>query len=294
MQKTFEYRRPATVEEAVEMKRSYGKSARYWAGGTDLMLLWKRDEADVGCCIDLTPLAELRYIRNGSNEVRIGALATLDDLARATEMNQLMAVLGTTAGVMNTWQTRTLATVGGNVCHASPSADLAPPLIALEAEARVVGCSGERTIPMEDFFQGVNQTAMRDEELLIEIRVPVPPLRREASHKRVTRTVLDIALASAAACLTTDEHGAITDARVSLGAVAPTPIRSRAAEEALLGASLSSLDKGALAEVGRLAAQDTSPISDVRASAEYRRRVSEVLTRRAIEEAVLKLGGNIT
>ncbi len=275
------------------MKAQYGSKARCWAGGTDLILLWQRGQVDLEYCLDLTFLPELRYIEPKKNEVRIGAMATLDDLDRASDINPLMAVLGATARLMNSPQTRTLATVGGNLCHASPSADLSPLFVALDSEAKILSASGERTVPMERFFQGVNKTALKDDEILVEIKVPLPSSRREASYRRVARTVVDIALVSSSVSLTADDGGALTDARIVLGAVAPVPIRCKAAEKVLAGANTAELDGGLAEKAGRLSAKDSKPISDVRASKEYRREMCSVLTRRAIEESVRKLGGSL-
>ena len=288
MTKRFEYLRPRTIAEALEMKSKHAERAIYWAGGTDLVLLWQRGEVKPDYCIDLTFLPELDYIESEEGAVRIGAMASLDDLDRAAGLNQLMDVLGYTARLMCTAQTRTIATVGGNMCNASPAADLSPLFVALDCEVKIVGIEGERSIPMEDFFLGVNKTALSNEELLAEITVPVPASRREACYTRVARTVVDIALVSSAVSVTADD-GIISDARVALGSVGPTPIRSKAAEKILAGASVSGPDKGLLEEAGRLAANDAKAISDMRAGKEYREQMCNVLTRRALDESVRKL-----
>jgi CO/xanthine dehydrogenase FAD-binding subunit len=290
MRKPFQYLRPTTLREALEMKAQHGLKAKCWAGGTDLVLMWRRNEANPEYCLDLTFLPELRYIEPGKNEVRIGAMATLDDLDRASGLNSLMAVLGATARLMNTPQTRTLATVGGNLCNASPAADLSPPFVALDSEAKVLSASGERTVAMEEFFLGVNKTALKDDEILVEIKVPVPSLRREVTYQRVARTVVDIALVCSSVSLTMGEDGALTDARIVLGSVAPAPIRCKEAEKVLIGANAAKLDGGLVERAGQLAAKESKPISDVRASKEYRREMCSVLTRRVIDESVRKLG----
>ena len=293
MKKPFKYLRPTTRGEAVDMKSEYGNRATYWAGGTDLVLLWDRGEVNPEYCINLTFLSELDYIEPEQNAVRIGAMASLDDLDRASGMNQLMAVLGYTARLMCTPQTRTIATVGGNMCNASPAADLSPAFIALDSEAKIFGVSGERTVFMEDFFQGVNKTALKDDEMLVEIKVPIPSSRREAYYTRVARTVVDIALVSSAVSVTCDDS-IITGAGIALGSVAPIPIRCKAAEKVLVGASLSELDKGLLEKAGELAANDAKAISDVRAGKEYRERMCNVLTRRALGESINKLMGGLS
>ncbi len=288
MTKPFEYLRPSTSEEAIALKAKYKDRARYWAGGTDLMLQWRAGDVDIDYCIDLTFVPTLNYIENERDGVRIGAMTSLDALDNAASLNQLMKVIGYTARLMCTKQTRTISTVGGNMCNASPGADLSPLFVALDSEATIMGSDGSRTVLMENFFQGVNETILKDEELLVEIRVPVPDHPREACYKRVARTFVDIALISSAVSISSD-NGVVTDARISLGSVAPVPIRSRAAEQKLIGSILSEIDDDILEEIGQLAATDASPISDIRAGKVYRLDMCTVLTRRSLEESVRNL-----
>ena len=256
------------------------------------MLQWRGGEVDVDYCIDLTRVPELDGIESDDGKVRIGAMASLDALDHASGMNQLMEVLAYTARLMCTKQTRTIGTVGGNMCNASPGADLSPLFVALDASAVILGAKGRRTVSMENFFTGVNKTVLRDEELLYEIIVPVPDerQRREASYKRVARTVVDIALVSAAVSVTESE-GEVCGTRISLGSVAPVPIRALEAERVLVGHDLVAIDEGLLAEAGSLAAGAAEPISDVRAGAQYRRKMCAVLTRRALADSLDRLNG---
>ena len=256
------------------------------------MLQWRAGELDVDHCIDLTRVPDLGGIENRGHEVRIGAMASLDELDNAAEMNPLMDVLGYTARLMCTKQTRTIGTVGGNMCNASPGADLSPLFVALNASAVIWGAGGVRTLAMENFFTGVNRTDLRGEELLYCIVVPVPEERREASYKRVARTVVDIALVSAAVSLT-ETDGRISDTRIALGSVAPVPIRVSEAERSLVGWELAAIDEEVLSAAGSLAATSAQPISDVRAGAEYRRKMCAVLTRRALGDAVNRLNGAV-
>ncbi len=252
------------------------------------MLQWRAGDVDIDYCIDLTFVPTLNYIENERDGVRIGAMTSLDALDNAASLNQLMKVIGYTARLMCTKQTRTISTVGGNMCNASPGADLSPLFVALDSEATIMGSDGSRTVLMENFFQGVNETILKDEELLVEIRVPVPDHPREACYKRVARTFVDIALISSAVSISSD-NGVVTDARISLGSVAPVPIRSRAAEQKLIGSILSEIDDDILEEIGQLAATDASPISDIRAGKVYRLDMCTVLTRRSLEESVRNL-----
>ena len=288
MKQPFEYLRPNTSEEAVALKAKHKDRARYWAGGTDLMLQWRAGELDIDYCIDLTYLPTLSYVENEQGSVRIGSMASLDDLDYAADSNQLMEVIGHTARLMCTKQTRTISTVGGNMCNASPSADLSVLFVALDCESTIMGSGGSRTVLVENFFKGVNETILKDDELLIEIRLPVPEYPKEACYKRIARTFVDIALISSAVSISST-NGVVTDARISLGSVAPVPIRSRTAEQKLIGLNLLEVDDDILEEAGQLAATDASPISDVRAGKVYRQDMCKVLTRRTVEESVQKL-----
>ena len=142
MTRHFEYLRPETIDAAIGMKVEYGPQAKFWAGGTDMMLLWQRRAVDFDYCIDLTYIPSLRYIEMEGSTLRIGAIATLDDLDLKSNLNSALTALGETARLMNTKQTRTIATVGGNLCHASPSAELTPPLIAMGTQVKLQGPEG--------------------------------------------------------------------------------------------------------------------------------------------------------
>lgn len=287
MRKHFKYLRPATPAEAVEMKASYGDRSRFWAGGTDLLLQWQRDEVDLDYCIDLSFTSGLDRLERVNGDLRIGATASLAWLERAGDMHPLAAYLASVAKVMCTPQTRTLATVGGNLCNASPAADLAPPLLVLDGEARILGSNGERTVALAEFFTGVNTTVLDEDELLLDVSVPLEPAR-QTGFGRVGRTVVDIALVVAAASLSSNGDGKIGAARIAIGSVAPTPIRAREAEELLVGADVAELD-GLLGEAAVRAAAVTEPISDVRTTAAYRKEVSRVLVERSLADAVSKL-----
>lgn len=291
MTRTFEYLRPASISEAIEMKAEHQERARVWAGGTDMMLHFKSKKLDIDYCIDLTHIADLRYITEDAGVLKIGAMTTLDELDRASAMNAATEALGETTRMMCTKQTRTIATVGGNMCHASPSADLSPPLTALGAEAVIVGLNGERSMPLEEFHIGVNKTALGVDEILKEIRVPAASGRMAASYNRVARTVVDIALVSSAVCLRLDDDGNITRAGIALGAVAPSVLRVKDAEGLLSGATLDQAVNGLAKQAGDEAAKTARAISDIRASKEYRTDMTAVLTARGIQKCVAILKG---
>jgi carbon-monoxide dehydrogenase medium subunit len=264
----------------------------FWAGGTDLLLAWKRGAVDFDHCIDLTYLSDLRYINSENGGTAIGALTPIAALETYTQFADGLGVLREVATKFATPQIRTTATLGGNLCHAVPSADYAVPLLALDAEVKLMSVEGERVLPIEDFFKDVKQTALRPDELLVEIKIPHPLPRSACSFQRVTRTSVDIALVNAAVRLTLDEKERVSQARIALGAVAPVPFRSKAAEEMLIGQALEEVGEEQLDNVGKRAAEDTRPISDVRTTAAYRKHVSGVLVQRALAEAIRRLKGN--
>ena len=271
------------------MKARLADRAALWAGGTDLLLQWQRGAVDFESCIDLSGLDGLATIHSGPTETRIGALTTIASLSVDDHIADTFPVLVEMAALFATPQIRHLATLGGNLCHAVPSADAATPLIALDAEVDLVATSGNRTLPLESFFTGAKQTVLRPDEILTEIRIPRPEPRTACSFQKMMRASVDIALVSATCRLTVDLDGRIVEARVVLGAVAPTPIRSTGAEDLLTGKALQEVTGEVMAEAGTLAAADTRPISDVRTTADYRRHASGVLTRRAVEQAVRSL-----
>ena len=284
MRRRFEYLRPGSVAEAVALGQEHGDGAVFWAGGTDLVLQWKAGVRNPTHCVDLTGLANLRYIRNEADQLRIGALTTLSELALADQSDPRLEALACTARMMCTVQTRTIATVGGNLCNASPAADLIPPLVSMGAEIKVEGPGGERTFPILDLMTGPGKTSLGANELLVEIAIPRDGRPNASAYRRIDRTVVDIALVSASSSMTIDADRTIRSIRIALGAVAPTVITSPPAEDMLMGKSLSDLDDALLRSVGEVASASGTPISDVRASAAYRTAMVKVLVARTLDD----------
>ena len=269
------------------MKADLGATAMYWAGGTDMVLQWMRSEHSPEHCIDITCLDRMRGIEVEAGSIRIGAMATLDDLDRSAGRHRLLGTLSGITRLMCTPQTRTIATVGGNLCNASPAADLSPAFVAMDAEVVLAGSGGRRTLPMEKFFLGVNRTALVGGELLEEIRIPLEGgLNIFASYRRIDRTVVDIALVNASSCLATDSGGVIRRCGIALGAVAPVILRVPDAEDLLVGTATRTLgdDHHLLRRIEEMSAAAAKPISDVRASADYRRDMVRVMVRRTLQD----------
>ena len=291
MTNRFEYLRPTTVEEACELKTRHGATARFLAGGTDLIHDWRRGQVSFDYCIDLTFIPGLDAFAWDGGHLSVGALARLATVAAAEEEPGLPGFLASGAGRMGTPQIRNLATVGGNICHASPCADMAVMLTALDGEAHLRSSRGARMLPLREFFKGVNETGVADDELLTEVVVPVPAARVEASYQRAARTSVDLAQASAAVCLTSDDGATVSRARIAIGACAPVPVRSDAAEEILVGLDARDPDRERIELAAARAEWETSPICDIRGSDEYRREVSKVLVRRAVDDCLVRLAG---
>jgi carbon-monoxide dehydrogenase medium subunit len=220
--------------------------------------------------------------------LRIGAATTMSDIAASPVVRGRYQALAEGAGLVGSRQTMNMGTIGGNICNAAPSADTAPPLLVFEAQTVIVGPNGRRTMPVGDFFRGPGLTALRSGELLAEVRLPVPAAGTGSAYQRHTpRKQMDIAVVGIGVGLTIS-GGLITRARISLGAVAPTPIRSPAAETALEGQPPS---QEVFVSAGEAAAAQCSPIADVRSSAEFRRHLVRVITARMVSRAAERARG---
>ena len=282
MARSFQYLRPTSTFEAASLRAEHGTGAVLWAGGTDLMLQWRRGAIDIDTCIDLTGLDELRRIVIGEHEITLGAMTTIADLETHSGLREVFPVFADMARRFATPQVRTMATVGGNLCHAVPSADCAPPLIALDATVTLCSPAGERSLPLESFFEGPKLTGLADDEVLARIAIPRPMTDSSCSYQRMVRSAVDIALAGVACRLDAETTGTVTAARIVLGAVAPTPVRSLGAEELLTGIGIGEINDELLGDVADAAAAAAHPISDVRTGASYRRHMTGVLTKRAV------------
>jgi aerobic carbon-monoxide dehydrogenase medium subunit len=286
----FEYHTPGTVPEALGLMGRFGQAGRLIAGGTDLLVAMKSRQVAPAHLISLAAIDGLKGITFDANQgLRIGSLTTIADIEASDAIKKNYAPLWDAANVMASAQVRNLATIGGNLCSAVPSADTAPPLIALGASVQVTGSKGERTIAIEDFFTGPKACACGTEEIVTAILVPKPAPRSGGSYlKLMRRSAMDLALVGAAACLTLDDKGVCKAARIALAAVAPTPIRVPEVEEKLIGKTI---DEAAAVAAGNIAGSLCRPITDLRASLEYRCEMVGVLTKRAVMEAKRRIMG---
>jgi CO/xanthine dehydrogenase FAD-binding subunit len=289
----FEYYAPQSLSEALAVFQEHGEGGRALAGGTDLMVQVREGGKipDPAYLVSLRRVPELRGIEFSEGEgLRIGAAATMAEIAQSPLIRERYSILADGASVVGSIQTMNMATVGGNVCNAAPSADTAPALLACEATAVIVGPGGEREVPLEEFWLGPNETKLRPGELLRELRLPTPPANTGSVYERHTpRKQMDVAVVGVGVLLTLSSNNRIDRARIALGAVAPTPIRARQAEAALEGNTAS---EPLFAQAAETAASEASPVSDIRGSAEFRRHLVRVMTERCLQEAARRAPGS--
>ena len=258
----FEFHTPSSLAEAMTLLQDMGSEAKVMAGGTDLLLLMRAGTCSPKAVISLKHLSELQMIAySAKSGLRLGATSTLHQIVRSPEILDHYPVLAATASMMASEQIRTLATVGGNVCNGSPSADLAPPLIALDAEANILSPRGDRIVALNEFFSGPSETALQPDEILTELIVP-PPHGQTLYIKHAPRTYMDIAIVGVAAGLEWKD-GVVHQLRLVLGAVAPIPLRVTEAEAALEGTELQDRH---IENAAALAETACAPISDTRGS----------------------------
>ena len=283
----FELALPRSVDEALKVLKDRGSDAKLLAGGTDLLPQLKNGLIKPACVIDLSGVERVRALQGDASGLRVGAAVSARALERHAAARATYTSLSESAALVGSVQVRNLATLGGNLCNAAPSADMAPPLLALEAEAVIVGPKGERRVPLATFFTGVRRTVLAPDELLLEIVVPAPGPRSGGNYLRHTpRRELDIAVVGVASQLTLS-NGVCSKARIALAAVAPTPVRATAAEQALEGQPVT---PEAIERAAELAVGVAKPISDQRGSADYRLHLVRVLTGRTLRTALARAG----
>jgi carbon-monoxide dehydrogenase medium subunit len=280
----FDYHAPTSIAEAVELAARFGEDGRFLGGGTDLLLQIERRRIAPRHLIGLARVAGLDALAvNGG--VVLGGGVTPRTIEKTPALHGALRALVEAAEVIGGHQVRNVATVGGNVVNASPAADLVPVLMALDGEVTLAGSSGERTLALDRFLVGPGRTDRRPDELLLRVTLPaLPSITGTAFLKAGRRRAMEISVVAVAVRVTLDAAGErATDVRIALGAVAPTTIRARAAEGALAGQPVGA---DAFRAAGTLAAGASDPISDVRASAAFRRHLVAILVPRALARAV--------
>jgi len=282
--KTFAYMRPSSVEEACAMLAGSEGPVKALAGGTDLLVQMKLGSLQPHALVSLRDVPGLDFVRlDEDGGLVIGAVAALAALESSPEVKAAFPAIAEAASYVGSVQVRSRATVGGNLCNAAPSADMAPILIACGAAAVITDGRSERSVPLEDFFAGPGENVLEPGELLKAIAVPPSPEASFGKYFKSFRSAMDCCTVGVAVCAAFAPGSMIVrDVRLALGAVAPTPIRARASEKMLIGRAL---DGTLIARASVAAADEAQPITDLRASAEYRKILVEVLSRRALTAA---------
>jgi carbon-monoxide dehydrogenase medium subunit len=277
----FEYRAPATIEEAVNLRNEFGDDALLMSGGLMVVILLRERLARPRVVLSLSEVPELRGIEaNGG--LRIGATVPYRDIVGSETVRDFAPLLSEACGRVGSPAIRNMGTLGGNVCYSDGASDSAPALLALDAEAVVSGPGGERRIPLNAFFYSIFATAMNDDELLTGIIIPRPAAGARTRYVKFTSASAEAySTVTVATSLVFDDTGRCSDARIGLGSVAPIPIRAAAAEDLLRGESLNA---ELIAEVAESAMAATDPSSSPQGSAEYRREMTGVWVRRLLED----------
>ena len=282
--KWIDYQSPTSVREAVALLNEAGERARPLAGGTDLLVQLRVGAYDLDSVVDVKDIPELNELTyDPDNGLTIGAATECYRVYGNSSVRSVYPGIVDAASIIGGTQIQGRASLGGNLCNAAPSADSVPAMIAYNGAARIAGPNGIREVPLEDFCVGVRRTVLERGEMLVSLRFPTPDANSGANYIRfIPRNEMDIAVAGAGVSVTLD-NGDISAARVTLASVAPTPLFVADAAEAIVGKPANE-ETASLA--GRIASEAAKPITDMRGTIEYRKRLCEVLTRRALMTAI--------
>jgi CO/xanthine dehydrogenase FAD-binding subunit len=274
------YEVPTTVAQAVTMLKRHGEKARPLCGGTDLLIQMRAGVRRPEFIVDLKHIKELRQIKFDARKgVRLGAAVPCIEVYESEVMRKYYPGLTEAAHLIGSLQIQNRASVGGNLCNGSPAADTTPALIALGARARIAGGHTAHEVPVEDFVTSPGRTVLKPGEILVELVIPAPKPHSSDSYLRfIPRNEMDIAVVGVGTSITL-AGDVVKAARIALGAVGPTPIFAAKASESLIGKTL---DDAAIEAAAQLAIEAATPIDDMRGTAEFRRHVTGVLTRRTI------------
>jgi carbon-monoxide dehydrogenase medium subunit len=286
--RVFEYFRPKTLEEALQLLSKYKGEAKVLAGGQSLIPIMKLRLASPKYLIDINGLQNLSYQRTIDGHLALGCLVRHKELESFEAGNTGLHVLRDAASLIGDPQVRNMGTFGGSLAHADPSADWPAVALALRAEIKVKSVSGERKIKAEDFFTGPFSTSMNEDELITEISIPLVKGRAASSYQKLERKAGDFALVGAAAFLMLDENSVCTKAGIGLTSVADKPVIAKKAEELLVGRKI---DERSVEDACQTIREAINPPSDVRGSSEYRKEMAVVLAKRAILTSLRRISG---
>ncbi len=282
MIKDFEYHSPQKLENALALLDKY-EDSKIIGGGQSLLIIMKQGLVAPENLIDVKGLTELDYIKVEKNgTVRIGALTTHRSIEFSEVLKGALSVLPEMEKRLASPQTRNWGTIGGNIAHGDPAGDPAPVLMALDAVVKLASVKGERAVPMAEFYRDYFDTVMEHNEMITEIEIPAPPAKTGVAYKKFNIIDSEMATVSAAVSVTLAADGTCKDVRVVLGAAAPTPFRSQKAEELLRGKKLT---EALFTEAGELAAGESSPVTDINATSEYRKELAKAMVKKVGIEA---------
>lgn len=282
----FDYERPTSLEEVFAHLKQHGSEAGLIAGGTDILVQMKLERKTPSVLVSLAKVPELEGISAGDG-LTIGANTSIRTLANDEVANADYRALTEACHAFSTVPIMIMGTLGGNLCNASPASDSAPALIAFEASVNLASDEGERNLPLEEFFTGPGKTVLREGEILKSVQIPATAENTGSAFLKVARVVADISQVCTAVKLVRDGDR-ITDCRIALGSVAPTTMRAKQAEEMLANQTPTAelLDK-----VAEMVSEEVTPITDPRATKEYRKHISGVIVRDALKTAWQRAGG---
>jgi aerobic carbon-monoxide dehydrogenase medium subunit len=285
---SFEYSSPKTLSEAISLLENSGSDSKILAGGQSLIPIMKLRLGTPSRLIDINNIQELSYLRESEGYLRIGALTRMVDLETSELVMKKYPIIHDAASHIADPTVRNMGTAGGNVSHADPANDLPAVMVALGAEFVATGSSGSRTIEAKDFFVDTFTTALKHEEILTEIRVPMYAMGMGGAYLKLEKRVGDYAIAGVAAQISLDNDGNCTRAGIGLTAVGTLVIEAEEAEKSLAGKKLTD---EAIAQAAKLASEASQPTSDLRGPAEYKQEMVKVLTNRALKRAYLRAVG---
>jgi carbon-monoxide dehydrogenase medium subunit len=282
----FEYIEPESLPQALTMLTSLeGRDGRVLAGGTDLVTSMREKGLRPSYVLALKNTSkDLNYIDFDaeSHMLRIGALTTIHSIDTSNILKRRFYPLTEAASELGSYQVKNRATVGGNICNASPAADMVPPLMVLESELQLISSNGKRIVPIEKFFVGPGKSVLGKSELLKEMLVKEPVGNFGASFLKVARKMTGCAIVNVATFVKLNGRN-VEEARVALGSVAPVPVRARTVERELKGKEIDHLD---MSKISNTIEKDISPIDDVRASLEYRKHLARTLVERSLNMSI--------
>ena len=284
----FEYFTPNTIQEALHLLDQYGSDANVIAGGTDLLVQMKNEVISPGHLINIMKISEMSFIKAEEGWLRIGAATKWHEVVEFCAKDRKYTALYEASCSLGKVQVRNMGTIGGNLCTASPAADSAPALLVFNSRVKLTSAQGERIINLEDFFKGVNLTAMAPNEIMTEIQIPSINNGMGSAFMKITRVGADISKISCAVAL--ERQGDIcASCKIAMGAVAPVPMRIDQANRIVIGKKV---DAFLVEEMGKKVSEEINPITDIRSTAEYRRKTAAILLKDVFWKAWHRAGGD--